>query len=166
MAEPISGAEPSSPPGPAMTPFPALHPRAQPQAQPHCQGHSGSLYCPRGRPPEPWQLEVGVCCPQAGGRGSGLLWHRWLHALGQVCAGGDRPGPLLSPGCRVGLVLVEHPSLLTACHKRGFPDMGVVSPSWWEHTPGLSCQRSQWGALLAGCGSLGRCLCLSLGPKV
>jgi len=118
MAEPISGAEPSSPPGPAMTPFPALHPRAQPQAQPHSQGHSGSLYCPRGRPPEPWQLEVGVCCPQAGGRGSGLLWHRRLHALGQVCAGGDRPGPLLSPGCRVGLVLVEHPSLLTACHKQ------------------------------------------------
>jgi len=50
-----------------------------------------------------------MSCPQAWGRRSGLLSHRQLHALGRRALVGTDWGPLLSPGHRVGLVLMDHP---------------------------------------------------------
>lgn len=34
------------------------------------------------------------------------------------------------------------PSLLAVFRQQGFAEVEVVSPSWWEHSPGLCCQRS------------------------
>ena len=74
--------------------------------------------------------------------------------------------PLLCSGLHVVLVLLDSPISVGSLSSTGVCRSGSCFSLLVGALTGALLSEKQWGALLVGRSSLGRCLCSSLGPKV